>query len=353
MRKPDLAFLLSIVLAGGCGAPPPRTELGKQAPAATVETARAAPGVVEESIRSFGSVEFDPGKTRSISMVSSGLVEQIMVRPGEAVQAETPLLRLGPLPSSGIEVEEARINLDFARQKLERLERMRSRKLATNEMVESARKEVESSRAILSGLGVDGSRAPRLIRAPFEGIVVRVLISSGSILRPGEDAILLAPADGLVVRAGFEPEDAIRLRPGMPVVISPVFRADGEESAHATLSRLHRVVDPKTQLVEALIRPAADLPWMIAGVKVEIAVVLRSAPDALRIPREALLPKNGEIGVFVIEKGIARWRLIHPGIEDGKWVAIRSGLAAGEEVVTRGRTSLSDGMMVGTSGGKR
>lgn len=316
-------------------------------PVATIATVRAEVGVVAETLETFGTVEFDPHDTQTVSFVKSGQVAQVFVTPGQPIAQDEPLLTLGPLPSSSREVQQARIDLDFAERNVERLHRLRKMHLATNEAEQQAEKELASARATLRGLGAGGSRrGPRIITAPFSGVVVRVLVTSGGIVHPGEDALLMAPKDGLAVRAGFEPEDAVRLRQGMEVSISPVFSADGETRSCAVLTGLHHVVDPRTQLVESLIRPSKIPSWMVAGTKVRIDVVVRSAPETVRVPREAVVRRQGETGVFVVDKGVARWRPIHLGIESERWAEVRSGLSPGTIVVTTGRTSLSDGMTV-------
>jgi len=309
-------------------------------------------GPVEETLETFGTVEFDPHKIEAVSFVTAGQVEQVLVTPGQGVAAHNPLIRLGPLPSSSLEVEQARINLEYAQHNLDRVLRLRVDNLATNEVVEVARKALASAEAVLAGFGVDGRRGPEVMTAPFPGVVVTVLVTSGAIVHSAENALLIGPSDGLAVRAGFEPEDAIHLRPGMPVVISPVFKGDPEASAHAVLARLQRVVDSRTQLAEALIRPDSIPDWMISGTKVTVEVGVLSNAEALRIPREALLTQNGTMGVFVVENGTAHRQIIHLGIEGAQWVEVRSGLTEGAEVVTTGRTSLADGMAVTVSSGE-
>ncbi len=341
------------LLMWGCSGPDNAAEaaLGSRASeraVATVETLRVERGSVEETVETFGSVEFDPDETRTVSFVRSGQVARVFVTAGQAIAGGDVLLSLGPLPSSSLEVELARIDLRHARQESERLERLRDSRLATNEVVQLASRRLASARATLEGLGIDGNGRPKAITAPFAGVVVKVLATAGALVHPGEDALLVAPARGFAVRAGFEPEDAIRLRSGMPVDILPVFEAGGAEVDRAALARLHHVVDPRTQLVEALIRTVKPPRWMLAGARVRVRVIVRSATGALRAPREALLDRNGETGVFVVEKDTARWQVVHVGIQDDQWAEIRDGLEEGAIIVTTGRTSLSDGMAVTT-----
>jgi len=351
-----LALLGAALITASCGEKhAPRKSRPAQAasegPIATILTTRAELGLVEETVETFGTVEFDTHDMRTVSFLKAGQVLQVLVVPGQPVAKGDPLLRLGALPSSSMEVERARIELAYHTGTLERLKRLQSLHLATNEALEMARKDVATARAVLEGLGVDTSNAPRTIAAPFSGIVVKVLATTGALVGPREHALLLAPADGLAIRAGFEPEDAIRLLPGMAVRVSPVFRAEADSHVVAVLTQLHRVVDLRTQLVETLIQPKRIPEWMMAGTKVMVSVLVRSAPEAIRVPRTAMIARAGVAGVFGVKDGVAHWTPVQVGLENSDWVEIRSGIEAGTVIVTTGRTSLADGMRIaGTAG---
>jgi RND family efflux transporter MFP subunit len=320
-------------------------------PVATVETAAVDRGVVEETVETYGQVEFDPHRTRAVSFVTAGQVLQLLVEPGQTVREGDVLLRLGPVPGGTLEVQQARIDLEFAQRDLERVRRLRQEHLATNDAVQQAEKKVADARAALQSLGVDTPESGGAIRAPFAGVVVSVLVTSGAVVQTGQNAFLLAPREGVVVRAGFETEDAAHLAAGQTVTVEPVFPAEGDVAAHARLASLHRVIDPSTQLLETLIRPASPPPWMVSGVKVRVRVAIRSAADAVRVPRDAVLARSGGPGVFVVEGGTAHWRALAIGIEGHDRFQVLSGLSGNERVVTTGRTSLADGMAVRVSTG--
>ncbi len=339
------AAAASLILLAGCGEPSgPPPEAGS--PTATVATAVVDRGVVQETVETYGQVEFDPHRTRAVSFVTSGQVLQLLVEPGQTVREGDVLLRLGPVPGGTLEVQQARIDLEFAKRDLERVRRLRAQHLATNDAVQQAEKKVADARAALVSLGEDAPDGADSIRAPFSGVVVEVLVTSGAVVQTGQNAFLLAPRRGVVVRAGFETEDAAHLAAGQAVRIDPVFPAPGDVAANARLATLHRVIDPATQLLEALIRPAAPPSWMVSGVKVRVRVVIRSASDAVRVPRDAVLSRSGARGAYVVDGGAARWRPLRIGIEGGERLQVLSGLEGGERVVTTGRTSLSDGMAV-------
>ena len=313
---------------------------------ATVRVIRIKRGTVARAVRTFGTVVFNPHQIRTVSFVTAGQVVQVLVTAGQSIGRGEALLRLGPLPLSSLEAEQARINLDYAQRTLKRLRRLRASHLATNQAVQQAEKDVASARAALEGIGIDGTRGPRTMTAPFAGVVVKVLVTSGAIVHPGEDAVLVAPAGGLVVRCGFEPEDAAQLKPQMGALISPVFSAEGMAPVRGALLLTHRMVDPQTQLLKVLIRPTHIPPWMVAGTKVRVQAVVGVAQHAVRVPRDALLTRNGKAGVFEVVSGRAHWKPVGIGVTGERWVQITQGLKAGALVVTTGRTSLTDGMAV-------
>lgn len=332
--------------AAGCHSEGEAPEGAAEQTVATVVTAPVARGPVQQTVETYGVVEFDPHRARSVAFVKAGQVLQVLVTPGQQVRQGEPLVTLGPIPGGSLEVEKARIDLEFTQRNLERTRGLRETQLATNEQVQQAEKDVATARAVLEGLGVRSDQKREELQSPFAGVVVKALVTSGAIVHPDEDAFLLAPERGVVVRAGFEQHDVVDLAPGMEVLLQPVFPAGASAPARATLAQVHPVVDPESQLVEALIQPAAAAPWMAAGAEVRVRVVVHSAPQLIRVPREALLTREGAVGVFTVADGRAHWSPIEVGLEGEAYVEARRGVQEGDQVATTGRSSLADGMLV-------
>ena len=345
---PTAALLYSSLLClAGCQRGGDQHAAGAEpAPVATVATTVVGTGEVTERLEAIGIVVFDPRRTRTLPFVRAGQVRQVLVTAGQPVVKGEALLRIGPLPPATPSAKRARIALKTARQDLERLNRLRSDGLSTTGEIQRAEGAVARARADLSGLG---GRQATLITASAEGTVVRVLVRAGAMVQPGQDALELAASPGVVVRCGFEPEDAPRLAPDMRALVTPVFGRGDEAPARARLARLRRVVEPTTQLIRALVRPDKVPPWMVAGLAVRVSVQVRTAAGAVRVPRRALLHRDGRTGVFAVEGGVARWRPLKVGLESDQWVEASSGLRAGAVVATTGRTSLADGMAVAAS----
>ncbi len=352
VRRAGLAAALVMLAAcGGQEGAAPVDRQGPQGPTATVGLATVDRGPVSETLVTYGTLEFDPNRLRRVQFVSAGQVAKLLVTSGEAVNDGQVLLELAAVPSSTLEFQRAQIDAQFAESDLERVRRLREQHLATNEQVQQTEKALSTARAVLAGMGGAGGGAPQPVKAPFAGVVQATSVDAGTVVHPGDTAVLIAPSRAVVVRAGFEPEDAASLKQGLEVRLTPVFGDTVEGPAQARLARLHRVVDPQTQLVEALIEPESPPDWMVVGTRVRVTVVVRSAAGAVRVPHDALLARGGHRGAFVIRDGRARWTQLALGLEGEDFVEVRSGVAAGDVVVTTGRTSLTDGMKVAAADG--
>jgi multidrug efflux pump subunit AcrA (membrane-fusion protein) len=81
---------------------------------------------------------------------------------------------------------------------------------------------------------------------------------------------------------------------------------------------------------------------MFGKIKVNVA----DFKDAIVIPLDSVILRNGNSLVFVINSDTAKERKVEPGIRtDGK-IQIKSGLESGEQVVTAGVETLFDGAKV-------
>jgi len=77
-----------------------------------------------------------------------------------------------------------------------------------------------------------------------------------------------------------------------------------------------------------------------------------SKREALRVPRQALVVRGEQQGVFVISEDVARFREIRIRLAEDEWLEVTEGLQVGETVATMGANLLRDGDPVRVSGGR-
>ncbi|RMG54231.1 MAG: hypothetical protein D6723_05485, partial [Acidobacteria bacterium] len=70
---------------------------------------------------------------------------------------------------------------------------------------------------------------------------------------------------------------------------------------------------------------------------------LPSTRETLLVPRDALVYRDAQPGVFVIDADVARFRAVKTGRTQDRLVEILDGLRAGETIVTRGANLLKGG----------
>lgn len=187
------------------------------------------------------------------------------------------------------------------------------------------------------------------LRAPAAGVVEQLAATSGAWLAAGELVLRLVDPTQVRVRAEALQSDLARLADGLPAWIEPIGALDPRQHVRAEL-RLGTVGDPLQRTLDlfALPRPAtAAEPWpafVRAGVAVMLAVETKASGEReLAIPSACVLP-DGLQRVFFLrdpnDKDKVRRIEADLGVDDGRFVVVKSGLADGDEVVLAGAYEL-------------
>lgn len=185
------------------------------------------------------------------------------------------------------------------------------------------------------------------IRAPYDGLVIRRDREAGDIVVPGASLMEVISLDEIWVRAWIDETVLGSLAVGQSARV--VFRSHPDRVYSGSVKRLGRENDRETR--EFLVDVAtAGLPenWVI-GQRAEVSIETAGAKDALVVPQEFVHWSAGRPGVFVEDRGRAKWRPIRAGAAGGGNMAVDSGLSAGERVLRASdarKGPLTDGQRV-------
>jgi len=314
-----------------------------------VKTEPLARQKIADTITGYGRVHADPDNESSIALLHDGLVDRMYVRLGERVAAGQPLLDLETAPAARMGYEQAEAAVGYARSEVARLERLLEEKLATRDQVAAARQnlvqaeaKLETEKKLGSGLGRE------TLRAPFDGIVTKMLVTQGARVAANTTALIIARGGALIVPLGVEPEDAKRVKPGAPVTLVSVF--EPSLTIAEKVDRVHAMVDPATRLVDVIVRVTEpDAAKLTLGLMIRGEIAL-SETEAFVVPESAVLWDDKGAYVFVVEDGRARRVTVEIGAEQGDRMAISGDLAAGGKVVVQGNYELTDGAAVREQG---
>ena len=181
------------------------------------------------------------------------------------------------------------------------------------------------------------------VRAHRAGIVERIAVASGGWVDAGSLVLTTVDPSQVRLRAQALQSDLARLRDGLPTRIEPIGAVDPAQHLDAQL-QLAAAGDPLQRTIELFAVPSGAAPFVRPGVAATMVVETLSGGDReLAIPRACVLPDglqrvffrrdpNDPDQVIRIEADL--------GVDDGRWVEVKSGLTDGDEVVLHGAYEL-------------
>jgi multidrug resistance efflux pump len=216
-------------------------------------------------------------------------------------------------------------------------------------MATHAGRSVDQLLVVTDGIPAWQRLAALELQATAAGVVERLHVSSGAWLAASDLVLTVVDPAQVRVRAQALQSDLARLADGMPAWIEPIGALDPRQHVRAEL-RLGAVGDPLQRTLElfAMPRPAtAAEPWpafVRGGVAVMLAIeTAASGERELAIPSACVLP-DGLQRVFFLrdpnDKDKVRRIEADLGVDDGRFVVVKSGLADSDEVVLAGAYEL-------------
>ncbi|WP_404305536.1 efflux RND transporter periplasmic adaptor subunit [Neorhodopirellula lusitana] len=184
------------------------------------------------------------------------------------------------------------------------------------------------------------------ILAPFDGLVVKRSHEEGDVVVPGSSILTLISTDELWIRAWVDETEMSKLEPEQTARI--VFRSEPQRSYPGKVARLGREADRETREFVVDVH-ALELPknWAV-GQRAESFIQVERREDALLVPADLLLQRDGETGVFVNVGGRAQWRAVQIGIRSRDAVEVTGGLEQTDTlaVPVNSRVILSNGRRI-------
>ncbi|WP_018633894.1 efflux RND transporter periplasmic adaptor subunit [Neomegalonema perideroedes] len=351
-RPPSLsriAFcaILATTLSGCFEQPPPPPKIHV---AVSVQTARSDD--VAQTVRIAGAME--ARSTTSLGFRVGGRVVSRAADVGDRVRAGQELARLDPQildadaasAQAGLAAAEAQIRQATA--DFERQDALLARGFTTRRdheaALEALRRAQASREALRAQLSIARDQAAQTILvAPVSGVISDRQIEVGQVLAAAQTAFTLV-SDGPMDAVFDAPEAALRMAlMGAPVKISLL--DDPTVTAEGRIRQVAPGVDAKgaVQVKVGVEKPAAA---MKPGAPVVGEMNLEPHPFVI-LPSSALYSDGGLPAVWIAagDSTVTLRRVEVERYETGR-VAVRSGIAPGERVVTAGGQFLRSGQQV-------
>nr|WP_297351626.1 HlyD family efflux transporter periplasmic adaptor subunit [uncultured Caldimonas sp.] len=368
------------------------------------------PVEVEVSAASVGRFERtidEDGRTRLrdryvVSAPLAGHLSRVTLREGDTLAADAPIATLTPALSpmldertvrelrarvdaaqamvkrAGARIGLAQVSREQARNEVRRSEELAAQgyvsatKLETDRLaLRAAQKEYEAAeedhhvaeydlaqaRAALEAIRQPGTGATRafVVRSPIAGTVLRVSQTSEAMVGLGAPLVEVGDTRRLEVLAELLTSDALQTPPGTSVRIER-WGGEGvlegrvrlvEPSAFTKVSALG-VEEQRVNVLIDITSPAEQWQALGDGFRVSVSLVVQNVDRALRVPVSAVFPQPAQAGmaVFTIDGGRARLVPVEVGARNGVEAWIKSGLAAGTQVIVYPPSSVTEGVRV-------
>jgi RND family efflux transporter MFP subunit len=335
-----------ILAAGACSNTADQGQTKKQKPEPKVKTAVVQARALTERLELTGSIE--PTRIARMASPVDGPVIACPVREGDSVRPAQLLARLGRTKGDDAVAASAKAELDREELELGRIEKLVKTGALPGEELDKARVKVSAAQA---GLARAMERLGDYhVSAPWAGVVSQVKVAAGDFVAARATLVELFDPKSLVLRFAVPENAAARVQSGAPVTVT--LDAHPGRTLQAVIIRIYPEIDRRThtRTVEASIEEDVVLaPGMFARLQLTLA----SIPEALTVPAEAVVRRNGKPLVFVVQGDVTvEQRTVELGLEDGGHVQIITGVNKGEAVAVAGHNRLRDGKQVRVANGK-
>lgn len=177
------------------------------------------------------------------------------------------------------------------------------------------------------------------VTAPFAGTVIEKKATLGELATPSEPMFSVADLSRVWIQAALPEAALAKIRIGANAKVS--VPAYPNETFSGKVGHIGAALDKDTRTVAARIEvPNADgrlKPEMFATATIEATGEKRGV---ISLPDAAIVLMEGKPTVFVYEQGAYEAHMVEPGERVGGRTVLKSGLKAGDQVVTSGTYAL-------------
>lgn len=378
-----------------------RAEASKKEATAQVPLVEIAPvtqGLVEEKI--FRTGDIVPETQVTIYSKVQGWVEKINVREGDRVKAgevlvkldsreaqaavaqskanlEAAIARLRQVRATSEEavqsqIQQARANLELAESDLRRAQELYGRNFIARAQMDEARTRYNVAKAnydlamnllrqktweidialaeaqvrqAMANLELSEAQLANLIiLSPMNGGVTKRYVDPGTMVKDTTAILTLMDLSEVKMVVNVIEREFIRLQRGQ--VVKVTVTAFPDRVFPGRISVITPALELQSRTAEIQIRIPNPGYILNPGMFGRAEILLRSNPQAVLVPVQALLLKDNQDFVFVFQEGKVHRRFVQRGLTLDTHVEILKGLSPGEKVIVAGHGPLRDGSSV-------
>jgi len=217
----------------------------------------------------------------------------------------------------------------------------------------AAAADVDRAQARLAPSGSEAGGRVISVPAPADGVVLRRVRESESVVPAGEPLIEIGDPSLLEIVVDLLSIDAVRVQPGARVLVEQWGGAKTldarvrrvEPSGFTKISALG-VEEQRVNVILEFIDPAGAWAALGDGYRVEARIVTWESADVLKVPTGALIRAGEEWAVYAVRNGVAEMVRVTLGHQNGQEAEVTAGLEAGETLILHPGDTIAQGVRV-------
>lgn len=179
------------------------------------------------------------------------------------------------------------------------------------------------------------------ILAPMDGYIAKRHVDQGAIVTPAMPIVTLVNLSTMVTMAGVPEQEVGKLRVGTRARVE--VDAFSEQMFEGRVARIAPVLDAATRSATVEVEIPNRDNRLKAEMFARVTLDLGAMRPAVLIPRDGLVYRGTQPGVFISDHGRSSFRAIETGQTMGADVEVLANLNPGTRIVTRGSAMLREG----------
>lgn len=287
----------------------------------------------------------------------TGKITERLVDVGDAVKVGQVIARLDETDfklsenSARAAVLSARTRLDVARDSLQRAQTLLPKGFIPKATVDQRQLETDAAKSALEAAEAQAKQAENATRyavlaSDKAGMVTAVRAEPGQVIASGSPVVTLAEAGEIELALSVPEQDVAQLKIGQPAALR--LWADAEIRADGRIREIAGQADAASRTYSVRVAVLNPPPALRLGMTATASLSLGSETPHVAVPVSALTQVEGRDAVFVADRAseTVTPRFVETAGIGPETVKLRSGLKAGDVVVTGGVQFLNSGLKV-------
>lgn len=277
----------------------------------------------------------------------SGILTDVYVTEGQRVKKGQVLARIDDGGLSQ-QLAQLKIQSELSKTTFERQQRLWDQKIGSEMQYLQAKSNYESQAQAIAQL--EQQVAKTIVTAPFSGTIDDVMSEQGSVVMPGQTALMrIVSLDNMYIVTDVPEKYIANIERNKKVIVDfPILN----KRIESKIRQVGNFIDPNNRTFKVEISVPNNDKSIKPNLTAKLSINDYTNPGALLIPQSVISENaSGEQYIYIVkdkegDDAVAEKITIETGMTQGDVIEVLAGLESGTEIILEGARSVNDGQEV-------